>query len=56
MKILLVEDDKVLGETICDLLESESYEVEWVQDGEAALDSTLVSSFDLLLLDVNVPL
>jgi two-component system response regulator QseB len=55
MKILLVEDDKVLGETICDLLESESYEVEWVKDGEAALTSTLVSHFDLLLLDVNVP-
>jgi len=55
MKILLVEDDKTLGETICDLLESESYEVQWVQDGEAALDSTLISSFDLLLLDVNVP-
>lgn len=55
MKLLLVEDDKVLGETICDLLESEAYEVEWVQDGEAALDSTYVSHFDLLLLDVNVP-
>lgn len=55
MKILLVEDDKVLGETICDLLESESYDVEWVKDGEAALNSTLVSHFDLLLLDVNVP-
>lgn len=55
MKILLVEDDRVLGETICDLLESESYEIEWVQDGEAALDSTLISRYDLLLLDVNVP-
>ena len=55
MKILLVEDDRVLGETICDLLESESYEVEWVKDGDAALSSTLASHFDLLLLDVNVP-
>lgn len=55
MRLLLVEDDKVLGETICDLLESEEYDVEWVQDGEAALDSTYVSHFDLLLLDVNVP-
>ncbi len=55
MKILLVEDDKTLGESICDLLESEDYKVQWVQDGEAALDATLVSGFDLLLLDVNVP-
>ncbi len=55
MKLLLVEDDKVLGETICDLLEGEEYDVEWVKDGEAALDSTFVSHFDLLLLDVNVP-
>jgi len=55
MKLLLVEDDKTLGETICDLLESESYEVIWVQNGEEALDITYVSNFDLLLLDVNVP-
>lgn len=55
MKLLLVEDDKILGETICDLLEGEEYDVEWVKDGEAALDSTFISHFDLLLLDVNVP-
>ncbi|HIC42857.1 MAG TPA: response regulator transcription factor [Sulfurimonas sp.] len=55
MKILLVEDDKTLGESICDLLESEDYKVQWAQDGEAALDATRVSGFDLLLLDVNVP-
>ncbi len=54
-KILLLEDDLVLAETLKELLESESYEVMWVKDGESAIEETYVSAFDLLLLDVNVP-
>lgn len=53
--ILLVEDDETLAETLKELLESDSFEVTWVQDGEGALEATFVSGFDLLLLDVNVP-
>ncbi len=54
-KILLLEDDEVLSETLIELLESENFEVLHVEDGEMALDATFVSKFDLLLLDVNVP-
>ena len=54
-KILLLEDDEVLSETLIELLESENFEVEHVADGEAALDATFVKHFSLLLLDVNVP-
>jgi len=54
-KILLLEDDDVLSETLVELLESENFEVLHVNDGEMALDATFVSSFDLMLLDVNVP-
>jgi len=54
-KILLLEDDDVLSETLVELLESESFEVLHVNDGELALDATFVSSFDLMLFDVNVP-
>ncbi|MEA3289981.1 MAG: response regulator transcription factor [Campylobacterota bacterium] len=54
-KILLVEDDIILGETIQELLESESYEVIWAKDGQEALDHTFGDNFDLLLLDVNIP-
>jgi len=54
-QILLVEDDDTLAETLVELLESESYTLTWVKDGESALEVTFVSEFDLLLLDVNVP-
>jgi len=54
-KILLLEDDDVLSETLIELLESEDFEIVHVRDGEMALDATFVKKFDLLLLDVNVP-
>lgn len=54
-KILLLEDDELLSETLIELLESENLEVTWVSDGEMALDESFTQDFDLFLLDVNVP-
>ncbi|QSZ40667.1 response regulator [Sulfurimonas aquatica] len=54
-KILLLEDDEVLAETLVELLESEGFEVTHVADGELALESTFLKQFSILLLDVNVP-
>jgi DNA-binding response OmpR family regulator len=54
-KILLLEDDEILSETLIELLESEAFEVLHVKDGESALDATFENTFTLLLLDVNVP-
>ena len=54
-KILLLEDDEVLSETLCELLEAEGFKITHVIDGEMALDASFVKTFDLLLLDVNVP-
>ena len=54
-KILLVEDDLILGETLLDILEEEGFKVVWVKDGKEALDETFVCKFDLFLFDVNVP-
>ena len=54
-KILLVEDDIILGETIHELLESENYIVTWVKDGQQALIETYHSSFDIFLFDLNIP-
>jgi len=54
-KVLLLEDDEVLSETLVELLESENFEVTHACDGELALDATFLKNFDLLLLDVNVP-
>jgi len=55
MKILLLEDDVILQEIIEEFLIEEGYTVESFFDGEKALDAVGVSSYDLLLLDVNVP-
>ncbi|MDH5465737.1 MAG: response regulator transcription factor [Thiovulaceae bacterium] len=56
MKILLLEDDPILSQTMIDFLEDEGYSVDWVSDGEAALDASYEQRYDLYLFDVNVPL
>ena len=55
MRLLLVEDDKMIGESVVDLLRAEGFAVDWVNDGEMA-DSTLRSgAYDLVLLDLGLP-
>ena len=54
-KLLLLEDESALNETITEYLEEQGYEVVSVFDGDEAQDKIYESSFDLLLLDVNVP-
>lgn len=54
-KILLLEDDMALHETVKDFLESLKYEVISSFDGDDARDKAYEHNFDLLLLDVNVP-
>ncbi|WP_430739131.1 response regulator transcription factor [Sulfurimonas marina] len=54
-KILLLEDDMALHETVKDFLESLGYEVISSYDGEDASEKAYENNFDLLLLDVNVP-
>ena len=55
-KLLLLEDDMLLGETIVDLLEDEGYFVSHFTNGSDALDATYSEKFDLYILDINVPL
>ena len=54
-KILLVEDDLILGESLQELLEDENFEIVWVKDGNQALDETYENKFDLFLFDVDIP-
>jgi len=54
-KILLLEDDANLNETVTEFLEEEGYEVVSVYDGEEAQEKLYESKYDLLLLDINVP-
>jgi len=55
MKILLLEDDVILQEIMEEFLLEQGYEVESFFDGEKALDDIGVNTYDMLLLDVNVP-
>lgn len=56
IKILLLEDDQLLAETLVDLLEDEGFEVTHTSNGQTTLDITYTNKFDLYLLDINVPL
>ncbi len=54
-KVLLLEDDVMLNETVEEYLQEQGYDVECVEDGEEALDLIYENSYDILLLDVKVP-
>jgi len=54
-KILLLEDDANLNETVTEFLEDEGYFVTSTYDGYEAQDRLYESKYDLLLLDVNTP-
>ena len=55
MKLLLVEDDAMIGRALLDALRAEGYAVNWVRDGAVA-DTTLATEpYDLVLLDLGLP-
>lgn len=54
-KLLLLEDDVNLNDTINEFLEENGFEVQSVYDGEEANEKIYENRYDLFLLDVNVP-
>jgi len=55
MRLLLIEDDRMIGESLRNALRGSGYAVDWVRDGRAA-DSTLSTArFVLVLLDLGLP-
>lgn len=55
MRILLVEDDTMIGESVLDALRAEHYAVDWVKDGEMAQTALHTQTYDLVLLDLGLP-
>lgn len=55
MKILLLEDEQMLSEAINEYLLSLGHRVTFYYDGRDALDALKKETFDLLILDINVP-
>ncbi len=54
-RILLVEDDKTLGETLKENLELEGYTVDWQQTGAGLPEKAKSKTFNLIVLDVMLP-
>jgi len=55
MRILLVEDDSVLGAAVSDQIASDGQSVDWVQRLDAAGDAMAGAPYDLILLDLMLP-
>ena len=55
MRLLLVEDDPMIGEAVADLLRAEHYAVDWARDGDAADTALRTQPYDLVLLDLGLP-
>lgn len=55
MKILVIEDEKLLADTIHTLLSNKGFEVDVAYDGETGLEYAELGIYDLLILDVMLP-
>ena len=58
MRVLLVEDDQLLGDAIVSGLKTHMYSVDWLADGEKALNtltSNQTDAFDVIILDLGLP-
>jgi two-component system response regulator QseB len=54
MRLLLVEDDTMIGEAVAAGLKRDGFAIDWVRDGKAADHALQVEAFDLLLLDAGL--
>ena len=54
MRILLVEDDRMIGSATAQALKDSAYAVDWVTDGQSAQQSCSLENYDLMLLDLGL--
>jgi len=55
MRILVVEDEKILAQALVEALEGEYYAVDLAPDGRTASELTAVNQYDLVVLDWTIP-
>ena len=55
MRILLSENNIIVGKSIKQILENNKYLVDWVQDGESCETALRTTKFDIIILDINLP-
>jgi two-component system OmpR family response regulator len=55
MRVLVIEDDTTLGHALQEFLADQGYAVDWLTEGDKVLGAVAAQSYDLLLLDLNLP-
>jgi two-component system OmpR family response regulator len=55
MRVLLIEDDPMIGQAILAALKDASYAVDWLRNGQTAIHTLVHSHYDLVLLDLGLP-
>ncbi len=55
MRLLLIEDDELLGDAVKTGLAQFGYAVDWLKDGESAKTALQIESFELVILDLSLP-
>jgi two-component system OmpR family response regulator len=55
MRVLLIEDDPMIGEAIQEALKDASYATDWVKNGQTALNTLACQNYDIILLDLGLP-
>jgi len=55
MRVLLVEDDRMVGAAVAQALKDAAYAVDWVTDGKTAIEAAEVEAYDVALLDLGLP-
>ena len=55
MRVLLVEDDRMIGEAVGLALKDASYAVDWVHDGQSAIQTLADQHYGVMLLDLGLP-
>lgn len=55
MRILLIEDDRMIGEATAQALKDAGYAIDWVRDGVSASDAIESDEYELVILDLGLP-
>ena len=55
MRVLVIEDDKIIGDGISHALEIEHYATDWVEDVESAKTALITNDYEMVILDIGLP-
>ena len=56
MRVLLIEDDEMIGSSVAENLAEAAYAVDWFKNGKDALEAPFATDYDVCLLDLGLPL